>query len=64
MTIAQHSDTSCFCSSVGLPRGGVVGFKDVSSRRGAEVLTQLSVFMKLLLKKRQLRNFSLLCLQC
>ena len=48
VTIAQSSDTSCSCSSVGLPLDGVVGFKDVSSRLGVEALTQISVLMKLL----------------
>ena len=49
MTAAQSSDTSLFLfSSAGLPHGGVAGFKDVSSRREAEALTQLSVLMKLL----------------
>ena len=42
------SDTSYSYSSVGLPRGVVVGFKDVTSRLGADALTQLSVLMKLL----------------
>ena len=36
------------CSSVGLPHGGVVGFKDVSSRLVAEAFIKPSVLMKLL----------------
>ena len=48
MTSALSSDTSCVCSSVGLPHGGVVGFKGGSSRLGAEALTLLSVLVKLL----------------
>ena len=47
MTVAQSCDTFCSWSSVGLPRGGVVGFRDVSSRLGAGAFTLLSVLMKL-----------------
>ena len=47
MTIAHLLTHPVF--SVGVPHGGMVGFKDVSSSRlEAEALTQLSVLMKLL----------------
>ena len=42
---------------MGLTHGGVVGFKDVSSRLGAKALTQLSVLLTVLCKKPQLCIF-------
>ena len=49
-----------FCSLVGVSHGGVVGFKDVTSSLGAEVLAQLSVVLKLLRKAAKLRIFAFL----
>ena len=59
----RSSDTSeflVFCSLVGVTHGGVVGFKDVTSSLGAEVLAQLSVVLKLLRKAAKLRIFAFL----